>query len=221
MQIVPALLTNNADDFVAQMHRLSPYYMRYSIDVLDGKYAPNVTLQPDQIGALIREGKLTMDPECVYDFDLMVLDHQQYIKELEELGKVINIGFVFIHFSTINKTSNISSEELTIGISLDPQDQIDDLAKYKDLNTIPSIQVMTITPGSQGQPFNKELLNKVYSLKSSGYESPIFIDGGVNETTIPAIMKHSYRPDFLCVGSYLSKAENIEKRIHELHTILQ
>jgi pentose-5-phosphate-3-epimerase len=102
-----------------------------------------------------------------------------------------------------------NTENFSIGLVLDPEDTISDLRLKYNLNSISCIQIMSVVPGFQGKPFIKEVLQKIEQLKSDNYRGEIFIDGGINEETLPLILEQKEHPDHLCVGSYLAKALKI------------
>jgi len=78
---------------------------------------------------------------------------------------------------------------------------------------------MSVTPGVQGNPFLEETLNKIEQLRLLGYRKEIFLDGAVNEKTIPVILSKKYQPDFICPGSYLTKTKSLEENVKYLKEI--
>lgn len=216
MKIVPALLSDNPMEFAEQYNKLAPYFDHFSIDVLDGKFADNNTIQPKDIMLLVKTGILKNVETKTFDFDLMVMDFNTAISDLKNLANQMPIKRIFIHTKAL-KTANINIDDIpSIGLAIDKPDQIDGLYKYDNLNNIPYIQVMTIEAGFQGKPFEIELMNKITQLREYGYRSEIFIDGGVNESTIDKIISHPNPPDFACCGSFLTKAENIQEQVDYL-----
>jgi len=211
MQTVPSILERTPQDLFLQINRLSPYFRRFQIDIADGIFVPNKTVQIEEI-------KDSLYKDCLFDFHLMVKDYETEIRKLEKLKKLINIKYIFIHFSAVSnfglRFSNFSS--IPIGLTLNPQDQINDLTSCYTLNTIPCIQIMSVTPGAQGNPFLPETLNKIEQLRDISYRKDIFLDGAVNEKTIPVILSKKYKPDFICPGSYLTKTKNLKKRVEYL-----
>jgi pentose-5-phosphate-3-epimerase len=165
---------------------------------------------------LIKTGILKNVETKTFDFDLMVMDFNTVISDLKNLQIHMPIKRIFVHTKAL-KSANINIDDIpSIGLAIDKPDQIDYLYKYNNLNNIPYIQIMTIEAGFQGRPFEIELMNKITQLKRLGYRSKIFIDGGVNESTIDKIISHPNPPDFACCGSYLTKADNIQERVEYL-----
>lgn len=218
MQIIPAVLVKTPEEFFEQIRKLQPYFKHFQIDIGDGKFVPNVTLQIDELlkytPALQSEMK-----DLIFDFHLMVVDYKKELKKLETLHKSMHIKNILIHFPFFsNNKSLITNNKFVFGPVLNPEDSVSDLAKKNNLQTIPFIQIMTVHPGFQGAPFVPEALQKIEQLRNIYYRNKIYVDGAVNEKTIPLILSQKHKPDVLCVGSYLSKAENVEERAKKLLT---
>lgn len=222
MQVIPALLNNTFEEFITQFNSLQKYYRRFSIDIIDGEYANNKTIQIKELVEIIKQKKVTIEKNTIFDFDLMVVDYERYIKDLESITDIIPIANVFIHDSALKDSPLPNSNKISIGLSIDPQGRIDVLEQKYNLKRISAIQIMTIIPGFQGQSFKPELLDKIDQLRGIGYRSPIFIDGSVNDHTIPIIKGRSNPPDYLCIGSYLTKAgDELPARVKRLEELLK
>jgi ribulose-phosphate 3-epimerase len=221
MQICPSILEYKAEDYFATINKLSPYYKYFQIDISDGIFVDNKTASLDDfISYLVRA--LRAMPlqfnEIIFDFHLMVKNYEEHIKKIESIKNLINIKNIFIHYSAISnfklKISNLSS--FPIGLVLNPQDQVDDLANHYKLDTIHSLQIMSVIPGAQGQPFIRDTLSKIEQLRILGYRSKIFLDGAVNDKTLLIINKLRYKPDVICPGSFLTKVENLQENVEFL-----
>ena len=219
MKIIPSILEKDTTSLFYQINKLAPYFSRFQIDITDGIFVPNKTVQIEDISEFI-EGSAKTDPykNLSFDFHLMVKDYETEIKKLEKLKRFIKINLILIHISvTINyQLSTINFSSIPIGLTLNPQDQVDDLARQYRLKQIPSIQIMSVIPGLQGNPFIPETLKKIEQLRLLGYRSNIFLDGAVNKKTVPMILSRKYQPDFVCPGSYLTKAKNLIENVEYL-----
>jgi ribulose-phosphate 3-epimerase len=221
MQTIPSVLEKNSQDLFYQINKLSPYFKRFQIDIADGLFVPNKTVQIEDIIKFFElnnfKNFITLQTlkTLSFDFHLMVKDYKTEINKLEKLKKIIKINLILIHFSSISnfkfQISNLS--DIPIGLTLNPEDQVDDLISHYSLKQIPTIQIMSVVPGVQGNPFLPDTLKKIEQLRYSGYRNKIFLDGAVNEKTIPYIIKQKFKPDVICPGSYLTKAKNLEERV--------
>jgi ribulose-phosphate 3-epimerase len=211
MQIVPAILEKTPQDFKRQIDRLRPYFNYFQIDVADGLFVPNKTLIIEKIISSL----ITTDSRLVFDFHLMVKNYEEEIKKLVSFKKRVNLKNVFVHYSLFPKYLVLKSRYrfITIGLVINPEDQISDLEQKYDLKSIDVLQIMSVKPGFQGQPFIPKTLNKIERLRKLGYRNKIYLDGGINEKTLPIILKKKYQPDFLCVGCFLTKNTNLENKL--------
>jgi pentose-5-phosphate-3-epimerase len=219
MKVLPAPLEPTLEKFSAQFLRLLPYFKRFSIDIQDGAAVQTKTVTIPEIISFFKENS-TLPTDVLLDFDLMVTDYEAALDNLVELKQYVSIGNVVILKSVLRNNQIPFRDGISIGLSLNIQDEIKDLAFYGNLADIPCIQIMTINAGPQGQPFIPQELNKIDQLRLLGYRNSIYIDGAVNKDTLPAIILHPNRPDYLCVGSYLTKSgDDLEERVNYLKSI--
>lgn len=218
MQICPSMPLPTMDALAENINKLSPYYKYFQIDIGDGIYVKNRTVQIDDI---VKNYQQINDfKNLVFDFHLMVKDFETDIKKLEKLRNYLTIKNIFIHLSAINNYQ-LSINNLSffpIGLTLNPEDSVSDLATHYALRTIPCLQIMSVVPGVQGNPFLPDTLKKIEQLRNLGYKSKIFLDGAVNDKTLPIINSLKYKPDVVCPGSFLTKTKNLEKNVKYLNT---
>ncbi len=222
MQVIPTLLTTTNTEFVAQINLFQRHYSRIQLDIGDGHLVPNTTVQIDEMIKLIEGKQVTLFPSVEFDFHLMVHDFE---KELQKIKKIQNLG-VKINTVLINASLHpnilqlVNKYQFAIGLDIFPELSQVEIARQYDLKIIPTIQVMTVNPGFQGSPFLEDMLSKIEHLRVENYKGVIMIDGGVNDVTIPLIKSKKYTPDFLCIGSYLTKAgDQFERRVEELNNL--
>jgi len=219
MQVIPTLLTTTEEQCADEISLFQKYFDRIQLDIADGKLVPNVTTQIDQIEKIILENKVSISKKVSYDFHLMVHDYNPDLKKIIKLNQLgVTVGTVLINAALHPDIEDLTSQyELTIGLDVFPQVQIDDLALEYNLLKIPAIQIMTVNPGFQGSPFMPDMLIKIEQLSKNNYRGQTMIDGGVNDSTISVIENAKNKPDFLCIGSYLTKAgDDFESRIEKL-----
>jgi len=211
MIIVPAPLETIIQTFEINVKRLYQTYPRFQVDIADGIFVPNKTIQIDDIAHL----HSLAAPDTIFDFHLMVQDPLLYIEQIKRLHGITH-GIVLIHKSVFPSyqllTTNYPS--FKFGLVLNPEDTVDSVSDEL-IVSLPAIQIMTVTPGFQGSPFIEESLIKIEQLRKRGYKGEIMIDGSANEKTIPTILSRHYKPDVIGVGSYLTQSpkEDLERRI--------
>jgi ribulose-phosphate 3-epimerase len=221
MQIIPALLTLNTNDLYKQIQNLSLFFKRFQIDIADGKFVPNSTVQIESLLQDCEHWDDAIKKECVFDFHLMVEDYEKEIEKIKLIQDKLTVDTVFIHVSRIMASHNSYEDQpFHVGMVLNPEDSVETfqrnieaLQRNVSTNDIDAVQIMTVHPGFQGQPFLPEQLEKINELRINGFTKNIFIDGGINDQSLPLIKQLEYKPDFLCIGSYLTHAENITDQL--------
>lgn len=216
MIICPSILEKSATAYIETIKKLSPYFSYFQIDIADGKYVENKTASLNEVLSEIYKINFS---NLVFDFHLMVKNFEDEIKKIVFFKEKITINNIFIHFDlSPNLKQLINQLYKNIGLVINPQDHVLNLAKKNNLKNIPLIQIMSVNPGKQGQSFLKETLKKIEQLRYLGYRSKIFLDGGINDKTFPLILKQKFHPNVICPGSYLTRAntDEIEERIKKL-----
>lgn len=222
MKVIPAILTKTSKEFENQIKILSPFFPRYQIDIADDTLVPNKTIQIEDIYSIITRNSQLVTPRTSFDFHLMVTDYEAEIRKIEKLKNFLKIGVIFVHVCLNPDYELITANhpDFSFGFALNPEDKVEAIRNAYDLNKIKNLQIMTIQPGFQGKALIPDLLEKIEQLRLSNYRSNIYIDGGVNEKTIPLIKNLKYRPNFLCIGSYLTHAgDELKTRIDFLNKI--
>jgi len=220
MQICPSILEPDIKSLLATIDRLSPFYKYFQIDIADGIYVPNKTVQIDDLIYYLSNQVTKLPTNFIFDFHLMVKDYKTDIKKLKKLKNFITIKNIFIHYSVFpNPYPLIPNPSFNIGMTLNPKDSVADLTTHYPLPTTPFIQIMSVVPGVQGNPFLPETLKKIEQLRLLGYKSKIFLDGAVNDKTLPLINNLKYKPDVICPGSFLAKAKDLKKNVEYLNML--
>ena len=223
MNVIPTLLTTTREEFIQQLHLFQKPFPRLQLDIADGILVPNKTVQIEEIIEMIENNEVNIAEDTSFDFHLMV---QSYATELQKIQKIaeknIKIGVILINAKLKPDIKALTAQypQLTIGLDINPEVNITVVEQQYNLSEIKAIQIMSVNPGFQGSPFLPEVLEKIVQLKNNDYRFPIFMDGGINGNTIPVIMAKEHRPDFLCIGSYLTKAgDQLEERISWLKSL--
>ncbi|MCL4375099.1 hypothetical protein M1523_04550 [Patescibacteria group bacterium] len=221
MEIIPALLEPTPTALVHQINRLAPFFSRFQIDIADGVYVTNTTVTVAEALTAIANPRPGAASPVSFDLHLMVKDYETQLKTVERLSRRIKINAVLIHASLSPDYPRLARQfSFPIGLVINPNASIKQLDKHYALSNLPVIQVMSIFPGRQGQTFIPETLNKIEQLRRIGYRNKIFLDGGINDRTLPLICQHRDWPDALCIGSYLARSNDIAGTLDRLKTQL-
>lgn len=220
MQVIPSILEKDVASFLNQLKKLTPYFNTFQIDIADGIFVPNKTLDINDIILTIKQFNNTTISNLVFDFHLMIKDYEKEVKKLSNLviKKSVNIKNIFIHYSLFPNYQLLITNypSFSFGLVLNPEDSIELLTSNFHLQTIPAIQIMSVNPGFQGSEFIPETLKKIEQLRLQDYRNKIYLDGAINQSTLPLIKSLKYRPDYICPGSFLTKAKNLQKNINFL-----
>ncbi|MFH0773279.1 MAG: hypothetical protein V1922_03130 [bacterium] len=218
MNIIPSLVEQTARDLFDRITFLSPHYHQFQIDIEDGVFIQNKTLSTNEFVTYTLDHKDKLSGATLYDFHLMVCDPENHLKAIALLPPK-SVGIILMHKTVFPDYSLITSHYplFKFGLVLNPEDEVSDVS-LPLIQALSVIQLMTVNPGRQGQPFIKDVLNKIEQLRNRGFQGKIYIDGAINETTLPLIISLPHKPDVLCPGSYLAKApgEDLERRVNLL-----
>ncbi|GMA58853.1 ribulose-phosphate 3-epimerase [Alicyclobacillus sacchari] len=151
------------------------------VDVMDGRFVPNITMGPLVVSALRR--RFT----CTLDVHLMVEQPESIIPAFVEAGAdVITIHQEATHHPH-RALQMIRNTGLRAGLALNPGTGLDGLPYLAD--DIDLLLVMTVNPGFGGQNLIPATLSKIASARRQLVELGhgdvlIEVDGGINEHTI-------------------------------------
>jgi ribulose-phosphate 3-epimerase len=148
------------------------------VDVMDGRFVPNITFGPMVIEAVRRH---TRKPLNVH---LMIVEPERYLDAFAKAGAdhllVQAEPSATIHLHRV--LSQIRDLGKQAGVALDPASPIE-LIEYV-LHLCDVVLVMTVNPGFSGQKFLPEMLPKIRRLRqlcdTRGLNPVIEVDGGEN-----------------------------------------
>ena len=151
------------------------------IDIMDGRFVPNITFGPVVVAALRR---CTAKPLNVH---LMIVEPERYLTAFAEAGAdhllVQAEPSSTIHLHRV--LSQIHELGKKAGVVLDPASPID-LIEYV-LHLCEIVLIMTVNPGFSGQKFLPEMLPKIRRVRElcdkRGINPIIEVDGGENPDT--------------------------------------
>ena len=155
------------------------------VDVMDGQFVPNITFGPGIVRALRNVVNVTLDVH------LMIVEPERYLKEFADAGadRLFVHQEACIHLHRVLQT--IRELGIEAGVAINPGTPLSVLEEVLDLADI--IQVMTVNPGFGGQEFIQSQLSKISHLRQildeRGYRTPIAVDGGIDTTTAPLVVK--------------------------------
>ena len=185
------------------------------IDVMDGRFVPNITFGPNIVRACKRATKLPLDVH------LMIVEPEKHLEAFAEAGADI----ITVHYETcphLHRTlQQIRSLEVRPGVTFNPATPVEGLRYLNGM--FDQVLIMTVNPGFGGQKFISEMLQKIRDtrqlLEDIGSDAIIQVDGGVEASTIAAAYAAGAR-DFVAGTAIFSYPGGIRAGIKELRKSL-
>ena len=159
------------------------------LDVMDGRFVPNITIGPLIVRATRRETRLPIDVH------LMIVEPERYVAEFRDAGA----DWISVHVEAsphLHRTvQNLRALGVRAGVVLNPHTPEESVRYlFDDLDLI---LVMSVDPGFGGQAFIPEVLPKLRALRNmideTEREITLEVDGGVSAATAGAVARAGAR----------------------------
>lgn len=150
------------------------------VDVMDGRFVPNITLGPPIVKAIRAATKLPLDVH------LMIVEPEKYLDDFAAAGA----DGMTVHVEAsphLHRTlQHIRGLGKRAGVVLNPSTHEDTIRYVLDIADL--VLVMSVNPGFGGQAFIPEVLPKVRAIRRmidmSGRPVHLEIDGGIAFDTV-------------------------------------
>lgn len=181
--IAPSILAADFLNLGNEIQKIKNSGAKYvHIDVMDGRFVPNISFGMPIIKA-VREYT-----DLVLDVHAMIVDPDKYIKDFINAGAdIVTFHFEALSSSRIKHSiEEIHSYGKKVGISIKPNTSVNALIPY--LKDVDMVLIMTVEPGFGGQSFMSNMVDKIEFLdeykKKYSLTYDIEVDGGINGATI-------------------------------------
>lgn len=189
----------------------------HHVDVMDGHFVPNLTFGIHVIKAMKKVAKIPLDVHImVSNPDEVAL---QYVDAGADILTFPIESCVHSHYLI----QAIQAKGAKAGVAINPGTSLDVLKSI--LNYVDIINVMSVNPGFGGQPFIKEIPEKIGELyamlKELGREKEVLIevDGGIDDKTAPLVVAKG--ANVLVAGSYIYGAKDRNIQVSKLNDSIQ
>jgi ribulose-phosphate 3-epimerase len=155
------------------------------VDVMDGHFVPNITIGVPVVRSLRKATSLPLDVH------LMIMEPDRYLEAFIDAGA----NMVSVHVEVLphlhRTVAQIKKLGAKAGVVLNPSTPVSALEEIAP--DVDFVLVMSVNPGFGGQSFIPASVKKIRNVRAlldrAGNQAPIEVDGGVDLTTVTAIVE--------------------------------
>lgn len=199
--IFPAIIAKHQRELNLEMKRLQGVARTLHLDIIDGKFAPNRSL----------EFPFKLKKEYKYQAHLMIQKPEVWIRK-----NLRRIDLFIPHFEAIHYHSRyilwMRKMKKRVAFAILPQTTVEHLKEH--LLYLDYVLILTVHPGFYGSRYLASELKKIKSIKKINPKVQVIVDGGMNPITIKQAAKAG--ADLFVSGSYTMKNHSPKKAIEEL-----
>lgn len=212
--IAPSVLAADFANLPAQIEMINQSNSDwFHLDVMDGRFVPNITFGMFIIEAIKRIATKPLDVH------LMIVEPEKYIEQFRKAGADV----ITVHYEActhLHRTlQQIKATGAKAGIALNPHTPISVLEDIIDDTDL--VCLMSVNPGFGGQAFINQTYEKIRKLKKMISENHsntlIEIDGGVGLNNYKDLLKAG--ADVLVAGSSVFGASDPIATVAELKNV--
>jgi ribulose-phosphate 3-epimerase len=185
------------------------------VDVMDGRFVPNLTFGPILVEAM---RKLTTLP---LDVHLMVAEPLRFLEDFARAGA----DHLIVHVEAVDDAAAalraIRARGLRAGLAIKPGTPL-----QRILPALPECDialVMTVEPGAGGQPFLEGSPERIAAVREAidraGLDCLLGVDGGIGPATAPIAARAG--ADTFIAGNSIYRAPDPVEAIHVLRRSLE
>jgi ribulose-phosphate 3-epimerase len=182
----------------------------FHVDIMDGHFVPNLSM-----GLKVPEYLQDITHGTKIDVHLMVENPDIFIPKIAEASDMVSFhaeATKFL-FRTVDLIADNGAKPI---VALNPSTSISNIEYV--LENLYGVLIMTVEPGFSGQSFINPMLKKIDKLKNliltEGYDTKIFVDGGINTTTAPKVVEAG--ADALIAASAIYGKDDVVKAVQDL-----
>jgi ribulose-phosphate 3-epimerase len=155
------------------------------VDVMDGRFVPNITIGPPVVAAIKRCATLPLDVH------LMIVEPEKYIEDFTAAGADV----ITVHAEATphlqRAVARIRELGKKAGVALNPSTSMS--AVEWVLSDVDMVLLMTVNPGFGGQAFIPAMTGKIELLRSqlarTGLPVDIQVDGGIKADNVAEVVR--------------------------------
>jgi ribulose-phosphate 3-epimerase len=158
---------------------------RIQVDVMDGRFVPNITVGPLIVEAVRRSTRLPIEAH------LMIVEPERYLEDFAKAGADVIIVHQEVSPHLHRTVGQIHKLGKKAGVALNPATppvMLEEMVGDIDL-----VLCMTVNPGFGGQAFIRGMLPKIDRLRHMiarrGVTCDLEVDGGIDAETAPLVVR--------------------------------
>lgn len=154
------------------------------VDVMDGRFVPNITIGPVVVQALRKRTRLPLDVH------LMIAEPERYLRDFVDAGADMLTVHAEASVHLQRALAQIRELGARAGVSLNPSTHPSVLDYV--LDDVDLVLVMSVNPGFGGQAFLPSALGKVRDVRRRLGERPVevSVDGGIKVEHVRPLVEH-------------------------------
>ena len=203
VSIVPAILTDNKQDFRTQIEKINTFTRRVQIDVTDGVFAPTTSLDVTNVW---------WPKNWTADLHLMAVKPSEHLDTILKLNPSLCILHAEANEDLMPSFQTLKKAGIKIGVALLPSTFPGYVKRYIDIAD--HVLIFAGQLGAQGGQADMMQTEKIPLVRNMKPEVEIGWDGGANLSNVRALAHADL--DVINVGSAISRAENPAEVYQEL-----
>jgi ribulose-phosphate 3-epimerase len=158
---------------------------RLQVDVMDGRFVPNITVGPLIVAAVRRSTHVPIEAH------LMIVEPERYLEDFAQAGADLIIVHQEASPQLHRTVEQIKRLGKRAGVAINPGTAL--AAVQEILDDVDLVLVMTVDPGFGGQDFIRPMLSKIERLRTMldgrGLRCDVEVDGGIHAETAPLAVR--------------------------------
>lgn len=216
MKIAPSLLSADFSCVAEQIRAVQAGGADWlHLDVMDGRFVPNITWGPKIIGDLRKCSDLP------FDCHLMIVEPERYVEAFRDAGADI----ITVHLEATPHAHRLLQQIRSLGakagISINPQTPVSFLEHV--ITETDVLLVMSVNPGFGGQRFIAESIEKLREARElidrKNPDCILEIDGGVGDENILEIARAG--ADVAVMGNSIFNTPDPKATVERYRSLLE